>query len=324
VAFKITRAGHVVLRATDVPRLKSFLEKIVGFSTYGKAGRDFYFLTSHPVTNHHMIAVRPGKPGERLPDAERQIGMASIAYEMSDAAALGDLYGRLRGAEAAQDCRILAAEDRGAIHMLVFADFDGNRYEFWCPAPGPEAERIQSLALRGALDLAAGPAEPAAPPAPPAKIAIRRTSHLTLRSRDLARAQAFYETALGLGVVAEDERGRRYLAPGDGNRRIVLALEPARHPDAPSPTPKAMFGMEHFSLEVGSFADLQDVWRHFKASGVSVDHTQDHGVTASIYFHDPDGNLMEIYHDVPRAEIAVPEDPFVSAGGIEERLERVG
>jgi hypothetical protein len=33
---------------------------------------------------------------------------------------------------------------------------------------------------------------------------------------------------------------------------------------------------------------------------------------------------MEIYHDVPRAEIAVPEDPFVSAGGIEERLERVG
>jgi hypothetical protein len=31
---------------------------------------------------------------------------------------------------------------------------------------------------------------------------------------------------------------------------------------------------------------------------------------------------MEVYHDVPRAEIPVPEDPFVSFGGIEDRLER--
>ena len=30
----------------------------------------------------------------------------------------------------------------------------------------------------------------------------------------------------------------------------------------------------------------------------------DHGVTNSVYLIDPDGNLIEIYHDVPRAEYA--------------------
>ena len=45
-------------------------------------------------------------------------------------------------------------------------------------------------------------------------------------------------------------------------------------------------------------------------------------MTASVYFDDPDGNLMEVYHDVPRAEIPVPEDPvrIVTARSL-DRLE---
>jgi catechol 2,3-dioxygenase len=152
---------------------------------------------------------------------------------------------------------------------------------------------------------------------------IRRTSHLTLRCRDIATTQEFYENALGLFLVARDERDRRYFSGDRNSRRVVLALEPAKDLDAPLPTPKVMYGMEHFSLEVTSFPELQNAYRQFKTLGVTVDHTQDHGVTASIYFHDPDGNLMEVYHDVPRAEIPVPEDPFVSFGGIEDRLERM-
>ncbi len=83
-----------------------------------------------------------------------------------------------------------------------------------------------------------------------------------------------------------------------------------------------MYGMEHFSLEVGSFPELQTVYRRFKSLNVDVDHTIDHGVTASVYFHDPDGNLMEVYHDVPRAEIPFPENPFSSFGDIDARLDQ--
>ena len=98
MSFRIRRAGHVVLRVTNVAQTKDFLETVVGFTTYGKVGREFYFLTSHPVSNHHMIAIRPGEPGERLPDADRQIGMVSIAYEMTDLAALRDLHRRMSAA----------------------------------------------------------------------------------------------------------------------------------------------------------------------------------------------------------------------------------
>jgi catechol 2,3-dioxygenase len=324
MSFSIRRAGHVVLRVTDVAQTKAFLETIVGFTTYGRIGRDFFFMTSHPVSNHHMIAVRPGKAGERLPDADHQIGMVSIAYEMTDATALHDLHQRIAAAQAVYPWRILALEDRGVLYNLVVTDGDKNHYEFWCRAPGKEDAAIEDLTLRGAAALSSGgvQASKTAPAAPPSRLEIRRTSHLTLRCRDIATAQQFYETALGMFLVARDERDRRYFSADQNTRRIVLALEPAKDPDAPGPTPKTMYGMEHFSLEVSSFADLQSAYRRFKTVGVPVDHTQDHGVTASVYFHDPDGNLMEVYHDVPRAEIPVPEDPFVSFGEITDRLEQ--
>ena len=324
MSFSIRRAGHVVLRVTDVVQTKAFLEQIIGFTTYGRIGRDFFFMTSHPVSNHHMIAVRPGKAGERLPDADRQIGMVSIAYEMTDLAGLHDLHQRIAAAEVTYPWRILALEDRGAIYNLVLSDGDRNHYEFWCRVPGKEDAEIRDLTLRGSAALSAGDdkAGKASPAAPPSRLEIRRTSHLTLRCRDIAKTQEFYENALGLFLVARDERDRRYFSGDRSSRRVVLALEPARDLDAPLPTPKVMYGMEHFSLEVTSFPELQNAYRQFKTLGVTVDHTQDHGVTASVYFHDPDGNLMEVYHDVPRAEIPVPEDPFVSFGGIEDRLER--
>lgn len=324
--FSIRRAGHVVLRVTDVVQTKAFLESVVGFTTYGRVGRDFFFMTSHPVSNHHMIAVRPGKVGERLPDADRQIGMVSIAYEMTDLAGLRDLHRRIAAAQATYPWRILALEDRGAIYNLVVTDGDKNHYEFWCRAPGKEDVAPEDLTLRGIAALSGDDNDKAgktSPAAPPSRLEIRRTSHLTLRCRDITATQQFYETALGMFLVARDERNRRYFSADASTRRIVLALEPAMDLSAPAPTPKTMYGMEHFSLEVSSFVDLQHAYRRFKAVGVTIDHTQDHGVTASVYFHDPDGNLMEIYHDVPRAEIPVPEDPFVSFGGIEDRLERV-
>jgi len=326
MSFSIRRAGHVVLRVTDVLQTKAFFESVVGFTTFGRIGRDFFFMTSHPVSNHHMIAIRPGKAGERLPDADRQIGMVSIAYEMTDLAGLNALHRRIVAAETSYPWRILALEDRGAIYNLVITDADKNHYEFWCRAPGKEDAAIEDLTLRGvaALTASGGQEQPgkAAPSAPPSRLEIRRTSHLTLRCRDIAATQRFYETGLGLFLVARDERDRRYFSGDRSSRRIVLALEPAADLAAPRPTPKTMYGMEHFSLEVSSFADLQEAYRRFKTVGIPVDHTQDHGVTASVYFHDPDGNLMEVYHDVPRAEIPVPEDPFVSFGGIEDRLER--
>lgn len=152
------------------------------------------------------------------------------------------------------------------------------------------------------------------------KLRVRRTSHLTLRCKDLGKSQEFYQDMLNLFAAGEDETGRVYLAGDRDTLRPVLALEQAADADAPLPTPKKMYGLEHFSIETGSFQQLQAIYRRFKENGVTIDHTMDHGITNSVYFLDPDGNLIEVYYDVPRAEYPEPVYPFASYGPIDDRL----
>lgn len=156
------------------------------------------------------------------------------------------------------------------------------------------------------------------------KVKVRRTSHLTLRCEDLGASRAFYQGVLNLFPIGEDERGRVYLAGNPDTPIPVLALEQAGKPIGPAPTPKKMYGLEHFAMEVGSLDQLKAVYRRLKDGGIEIDHTMDHGITNSVYFIDPDGNMIEIYHDVPRAEYREPEHPFASYGPIHEMLGKVG
>lgn len=323
MSFTIRRAGHVVLRVRDPFEARELLERVVGLQTFGQEGDSFFFLTAHPVSNHHMIAVRGGT-GERLPQPERQIGMISIAYEVSDLDELRRLYARLKAEGPAYGAAIVESEDLGNAYGFTWSDRDGNRIEYYASLPGEEAAGKAPFEPRGAIDaaLSAPPANEAHRPAA-IRVGIKRTSHLTLRCKDLAASRAFYEELLGLVPVAQRSSGRVYLSGDAAMRQPVLALEPARDLDVPVPTPRRMYGMEHFSMEVASFAQLQAFYRHFREHGEPIDHTIDHGVTNSVYFHDPDGNLIEVYHDVPRAEYRNPENPFGRFGSLDERLAAV-
>jgi catechol-2,3-dioxygenase len=39
------------------------------------------------------------------------------------------------------------------------------------------------------------------------------------------------------------------------------------------------------------------MYRQLKAQGVRVELTADHGLSRSLYLHDPEGNRLEIYYD---------------------------
>ena len=150
--FKIRRAGHVVLRVTDVARAKAFLEDVIGFKTYAQSGEHFFFLSAQPVSNHHMIAVRPGKEGERLPDAERQIGMVMISYEVTDFPELQRIYQRVKEQGADYGAKIVKTEDRGHTNNFTMADADGNQIEFYCYLPVDEAAGATPYVLRGSIE----------------------------------------------------------------------------------------------------------------------------------------------------------------------------
>jgi catechol 2,3-dioxygenase len=317
--FNIRRAGHVVLRVTNPFMARDFLEQVMAFQVTDQVGKAFFLMTANAVSNHHMIAVRPGKPDERLPDADRQIGMISISYEISTLDELRRLYQRIKEHGAAFGFRILRTEDRGNIYNVVCSDLDGNRLEFFTAVPESDAAGKAPFELRGAIDDVLALATEGENQFPARHSEVRRTSHLTLRCKDLARSRAFYEKALRMSLVA-DANGRQYFSGNPATGQLILALEQAQDTSAPLPTPKAMFGLEHVSLEVGSFPQLQLAYKHLESSGVHVHHTMDHGVTNSVYIVDPDGNLLEIYHDVARAEYRHPEHPFGSFGPIDDRL----
>ena len=149
---------------------------------------------------------------------------------------------------------------------------------------------------------------------------IRRVGHLVLRVKDVARSRRFFEEVLGLPVVGQNERGMVFFSSDVKDNHHMVAIMPAKE-GAAMPAPEQV-GMQHVSFELGSFAELQEAWQRFKEKGVEITYTTFHGVSKSVYFKDPDGNMLEVYVNVPEEEYrkSVP-NPYSRYGGIEDELD---
>jgi catechol 2,3-dioxygenase len=79
--------------------------------------------------------------------------------------------------------------------------------------------------------------------------------------------------------------------------------------------------MQHVSFELGSFAELQEAYRTFKEKDVKICYTVFHGISKSVYFNDPDGNMLEVYVNVPEEQYKSVPNPYSRYGAIDEELE---
>lgn len=131
---------------------------------------------------------------------------------------------------------------------------------------------------------------------------IKRVGHLVLKVKELERSRKFFTEVLGFPQVGENDRGMLFFSTDVNENHHMLAIREGK-PGAPMPDPEQI-GMEHVSFEVATFAELQEVYRKFKEHSVKLRQTVFHGVAKSIYFYDPDGNLLEVYCNVPRRSIA--------------------
>lgn len=120
---------------------------------------------------------------------------------------------------------------------------------------------------------------------------IGSIDHLVFTVRDIEATCDFYRRVLGMEVVAFGE-GRKALR--FGNQKINLHQAGREfEPKAEAPTPG--------SQDVCFMADapLKDVVRHLEACGVPIEEgpvgrTGAAGPIRSVYFRDPDGNLIEV------------------------------
>jgi catechol 2,3-dioxygenase-like lactoylglutathione lyase family enzyme len=134
-------------------------------------------------------------------------------------------------------------------------------------------------------------------------IKLQRIGHILFTVRDLERSKAFYTGILGFKILEQDpDHGGVFLSLGDyGN---TLDLFPSTKPDA-HPQPRAALGMreglgvKHTAFAVETEEELTRAYFTLKDAGVPIHRALDHGSQKSIYFYDPDDNLLEIVWERP-------------------------
>ena len=74
-----------------------------------------------------------------------------------------------------------------------------------------------------------------------------------------------------------------------------LNLGQARGPDHPDGARPATQNVGQISYIVPDMAALREFNKRFKAEGTEILRTVTHGISVSIYFHDPEDNVGEVY-----------------------------
>jgi catechol 2,3-dioxygenase len=130
-------------------------------------------------------------------------------------------------------------------------------------------------------------------------IRLSRLGHVALRVADVERSRDFYTRLLGFEVIEEDpEHGGIFMALEGLSHTIDLFPAPAE--GAPAAPPSAV-GVRHIAFLVESEEALKDAYATLRANDVTIVRALDHVSQKSIYFHDPDGTLLEIYYELPEA-----------------------
>ena len=132
--------------------------------------------------------------------------------------------------------------------------------------------------------------------------------HIAITVQDMDRAVGFYRDVLGfevLGQLVLNEGAFKlvYLQAGAGRIELFAFTEEGRGLD-PSPRNEDL-GFKHVAFQVD---DVDAVARRLQQHGVAftVAPTDAPGGVRLAFFHDPDGNLLEIVDRLPDMEAYRP------------------
>jgi glyoxalase family protein len=130
-----------------------------------------------------------------------------------------------------------------------------------------------------------------------AKIQVQGVHHITMVGSNREAIVDFYEGVLGMPFVFEQpnldvpDELHLYFDPGDG-RLMTYFVRPTRTDD-PTPNPEGIGNLHHLAFNV-SRAVYTQVAARLEERGIAHSGEIDRGFMNSIYFRDPNGQLLEL------------------------------
>lgn len=124
-------------------------------------------------------------------------------------------------------------------------------------------------------------------------VKVARIAHIVLFVKDPEASAQWYCDILGMQISARagdgPYKGGFFLSFGESDHDIALFK-------AEEGAPKGK-EFEHIGLHLASVSmdDLRRDYAFFLERGVNIVEILDHGVSIGIYFHDPDGHMLEIF-----------------------------
>ena len=118
---------------------------------------------------------------------------------------------------------------------------------------------------------------------------LKRIDHLALVSADAVRSRDWYVDVLGMEWVYQGqwEDNPFFLRKGETCLAIFQSGQDAAR------EPREGVRLDHFAFLAETMEDFQRAREELTARGIAHDF-QDHAISWSVYFRDPDGHVVEI------------------------------
>ena len=120
--------------------------------------------------------------------------------------------------------------------------------------------------------------------------------HVVYRTRRFEEMLAWYATVFNARIQYRNP-ALAFLTFDDEHHRFAFADLGVIRPDEDDKDDRGMIGVDHVAWEYASLRDLLDNYAELKIKAITPYWAVHHGMSASLYYADPDGNQMEFTVD---------------------------